>query len=57
MLTNNIILAISGRATLRSLGVWFRPFANNVRDPKYYERGKQFQENYQTEIYTSDLHL
>jgi hypothetical protein len=35
MLTNNFILAISGRNTLRPLGIQFRPFANSVQYIKY----------------------
>ena len=45
MLTNNIILAISGCDTLRPLGIWFKPFANSVREPKYHKQCKQFQKN------------
>ena len=33
-----ILDAISGRDTLRLLGIWFRPFANNVCDTKYHKR-------------------
>ena len=33
MLTNNIILVISGSDILRRLGIWFRPPLNNVVKP------------------------
>ena len=38
MLMNNIILAISGRDTLRPLGILLRLFANIVRDTKYHKQ-------------------
>ena len=38
MLTNSSILAISGLDTLIPLRIYFRPFANSVRDTKYYKR-------------------
>ena len=38
MVMNGIILAISGRDTLRPLGILFRPWANSVRDTKYNKR-------------------
>ena len=38
MLTNSIILVISGRGTFRPLGIDFRPFANSVCDTKYHKR-------------------
>ena len=34
MLTNSIMLAMSKCNTLKHLGIWFRPFANNVSDIK-----------------------
>ena len=36
VLTNGIVLAISGCDTLRPLGIYFRPFANSVRDTIYH---------------------
>ena len=33
----SIMLAISGRDILRPLGIWFRPFTDNVRDTKYHK--------------------
>ena len=38
MVTNGIILTISGRDTLKPLGIWFRPFTNNVHYSKYHKR-------------------
>ena len=38
MLTSNIILAISGRDTLRPLDISFRPFTKSVHDTEYHER-------------------
>jgi hypothetical protein len=38
MLTNNIILGISGHDTLKSLGIHFRPFANSICDTKYHNQ-------------------
>ena len=38
MVMNGNILAISGRDTLRPLGIWFRPFANSVCDTTYHKR-------------------
>ena len=35
---SGIILAISGRDTLRPLGIRFRPFANGVRGTKHHKR-------------------
>ena len=37
LLTNTIILAIDGHETLRPLGIYWRPFANGVRDTKYHK--------------------
>jgi hypothetical protein len=37
MLTNGIILAIMGCSTLKPLGIYFRPFANNGHDTKYHK--------------------
>jgi hypothetical protein len=33
-LMSSFILAVSGRDTLRPLGIWFRPFVDSVRDTK-----------------------
>ena len=33
---NSIVLAISGRGTLRPLGIHSIPFANNAHDAKYH---------------------
>jgi hypothetical protein len=35
MLTNGIMWTISGCENLRHTGIYFRPFANSVRDTKY----------------------
>ena len=45
MLTNGTILALSMRDTLRSLGMWFRPFANSVHDTKYHKQCSCFAYN------------
>ena len=37
ILKNNIILTISRPGTLRPLGIWFEPFANNICDTKYHK--------------------
>jgi hypothetical protein len=34
MLTNGIVLAMSGRDILRSLGIYYTPFTNNVNVTK-----------------------
>ena len=38
MLTNSIMLIISGHDTLRPLDMWFRLFTNSIHDTKYYKR-------------------
>ena len=38
MLTNGMILAISGIDILQPLGIYFRPFANSAHDTKYHNR-------------------
>ena len=35
--TNGTILANNAHDTLRLLDIWFRTFANNVRDTKYHK--------------------
>ena len=42
MLTNSIVLAIGGRDTLRPLGIYFKSFANSVRDSKYQKQCSLF---------------
>ena len=49
MLTNNIMLAINGRDTLRPLGIYLKLFANSVHDIKYHKQCCQ--------IMVSETHL